>query len=221
MGAKRLVLRVLKGICLLLVGVGGGPLAGLPMAYGESLWLRSTTNERGMFSDRKAYRVGDVVKVIVNISSATDKAGLKLSRDEKRENSTLDNPAYQYFLKKAAKLIHANVEASDLHSTSAHKGSGEVKIDTLDAFATFTVTVIDVLPNKNLVLEGSRQLKLADQLVFTSLRGIARIDDISRSNEIEASKIADMHFEIFTEGSITDVQEKGMVTRLNDVTNLF
>ncbi len=209
-------------LCVLfLLSLGGGLVLPFNKAYGESLWLRSTTNERGMFSDRKAYRVGDVVKVIVNISSATDKAGLKLSRDEKREASTLDNPAYQYFLKKAAKIINANLEPSDLHSTSAHKGSGEVKIDTLDAFATFTVTVIDVLPNKNLVLEGSRQLKLADQLVFTSLRGIARADDISRTNEIDASKIADMHFEIFTEGSITDVQEKGLVTRLNDVTNLF
>ncbi len=209
-------------LCVLFfLSLGGGLVLPFHKAYGESLWLRSTTNERGMFSDRKAYRVGDVVKVIVNISSATDKAGLKLSRDEKRENSTLDNPAYQYFIKKAAKIINANLEPSDLHSTSAHKGSGEVKIDTLDAFATFTVTVIDVLPNKNLVLEGSRQLKLADQLVFTSLRGIARADDISRTNEIDASKIADMHFEIFTEGSITDVQEKGLVTRLNDVTNLF
>jgi flagellar L-ring protein FlgH len=211
----------LKGM-LAFIGLSTLAWGGFPCtSYAESLWLRSTTNERGMFSDRKAYRIGDVLKVIINISSATDKAGIKLSRDEKRENSTLDNPAYQYFLKKAAKIINANVEQSDMHSTSAHKGSGEVKIETLDALATFTVTVIDVLPNKNLVLEGSRQLKIADQLVFTSLRGIARADDISRNNEIDASKIADMHFEMLTEGSITDVQGKGIVTRLNDVTNLF
>ena len=71
----------------------------------------------------------------------------------------------------------------------------------------------DVLPNKNLVVEGRRQTAFAGEAQEVILRGIVRTEDITSNNTIYSFNVADSSISFISKGSISDSQRKGWFTR--------
>jgi flagellar L-ring protein precursor FlgH len=184
----------------------------------ESLWLKSTTDEHGMFAQRKARYVGDILTVKIDESLVTK---MKVATNQQKTASTFNNPLQLYLFHQLARKYRADITQDKLSSTSQHAADAEVGISDQIFTTTFSVTVIDVLPNKNLVIEGVRCLKFSDQTVFTTLRGLVRSDDVGSDNTVASSKIADMHVEALAEGSLSDTVAKGLLQRANDTINLM
>ena len=78
------------------------------------------------------------------------------------------------------------------------------------------VQVIDKLPNGNLVIEGIRQVGFGKERQFASLRGIIRPYDITITNTIPSTAVADARIEYVSEGSLTQSQKKGWLLRLDE-----
>jgi flagellar L-ring protein precursor FlgH len=78
------------------------------------------------------------------------------------------------------------------------------------------VLVTDVLPNGNLVIEGVRVVTFSGETQYVSLHGLVRPDDITSANTVASSNIADVRIEFVSEGSLTDAQKKGWLTKLYD-----
>jgi flagellar L-ring protein precursor FlgH len=76
------------------------------------------------------------------------------------------------------------------------------------------VTVTDVLPNGNLVIEGVRVVSFSGETQYVVLRGIVRRDDIARDNSVVSTNIADARVEFHSEGSLTDAQKRGWLARI-------
>ena len=76
------------------------------------------------------------------------------------------------------------------------------------------VLVTAVLPNGNLIIEGVRRVVSAGETQHVVLHGIVRTDDVSPSNTVLSSNIADARVEFISEGSLTDAQRKGWLARL-------
>ncbi len=72
----------------------------------------------------------------------------------------------------------------------------------------------DVLPNGNLVIQGVRRVVSAGETQHVVLHGIVRSDDISPANTVASSNVADARVEFINEGSLTDAQKKGWLTKL-------
>jgi flagellar L-ring protein precursor FlgH len=83
------------------------------------------------------------------------------------------------------------------------------------------VTVVDVLPNGNLVIEGSRFVSYSGEKQYATLRGIVRLDDITNTNTVASSSIADARVEFLSEGTISASQRKGWLSRVIDTVNPF
>jgi flagellar L-ring protein precursor FlgH len=81
--------------------------------------------------------------------------------------------------------------------------------------------VIDVLPNKNLVIEGTRQTSFGGEVQDVILRGVLRAEDVSANNTAYSYNIADSTVRIVSRGSISDTSKKGWVTRALDKVNPF
>ena len=87
--------------------------------------------------------------------------------------------------------------------------------------ARSAVQVIDVLPNGNLVVEGTREISFSKERQFVSLHGIIRPYDIQPDNTVASSNVADAQIQVISEGELTDAQKKGWLLRLNDKINPF
>ena len=60
---------------------------------------------------------------------------------------------------------------------------------------TIPVTVVDVLPNGNLVIEGVRVVTFSGETQYVVLHGLVRPDDVSPANAVLSTSIADARVE--------------------------
>jgi flagellar L-ring protein precursor FlgH len=77
--------------------------------------------------------------------------------------------------------------------------------------------VKEVLPNGNLVLEGTRDLKLNKETQQIVISGIVRRDDVRPDNTVLSENMAMAEIRSMgTGGVIADRQRRGILTRLVD-----
>ncbi len=203
-----------------------------------SLWREAVTDERGMFADKRAHRLGDIVTIEV---SETSSSSMNLALNGTKANSGDPNGLAAGVINQlinAASSQQSAIPASDrlkFPSNLLPKASGGPSIiggatratnnttanignstNTLTVNSKMAVQVIDVLPNGNLVIEGIRQVSFSKERQFASLRGIIRPADVSVTNTVASSSVADARIDIVSEGTLTDSQKKGWLMRLDE-----
>ena len=200
-----------------------------------SLWRDGITDERGMFADKRAKRMGDIVTIIVQeTASVSNSVRLKTDKEAKSSvigaassvlNQFLGNIPNHLLNKEVQKNLPAGVTlptppAQVVNGSNDYSGGGDIKNSQTIA-TRCAVQVIDTLPNGNLVLEGVRQVSFSKERQFASFRGIVRAYDIGPDNTVLSSNVADARIEIVSEGTLTEAQKKGWLLRLNDKINPF
>ena len=200
-----------------------------------SLWRDGITDERGMFADKRAKRVGDIVTIVVQeTASVSNTVRLKTDKDAKSSvigvasnvlNQFLGNIPKHNLTKEIQKNLPDGVTlpsppAQVVDGSNSYNGGGDIK-NSQTISTRCAVQVIDTLPNGNLVLEGVRQVSFSKERQFASFRGIVRAYDINPDNTVLSSNVADARIDIVSEGTLTDSQKKGLMLRLNDKINPF
>ena len=82
--------------------------------------------------------------------------------------------------------------------------------------ATITAKVIEVLPNSNMVVESRKEVVVNNEKQIVVLRGIVRPDDISTSNTIASTFVADAQIYLVGDGVLADKQSQGWLVRALD-----
>jgi len=219
----------LLSFCLLLLAAA---------AHGGSLWRDGVTDERGMFADKRAKRVGDILTVVVNENvGMTNALNLTTTKQNDSANaagiegvaSNLVNQFVGNLPGLLGKRFHGAPGSSlptptlptlSVNGTNSFQGGGTITNNqTITARAA--VQVIDVLPNGNLVIEGLREISFSKERQFASLHGIVRPYDIQPDNTVDSTNIAAAQIDIVSEGTLTDAQKKGWLLQLNDKINPF
>jgi flagellar L-ring protein precursor FlgH len=191
-------------------------LAGAPV-LADSLWHEPTAPS--MFADRKAFAVGDILTIVVQESSTATK-----NNETKTSKATSLNAALETFLYSPAAstlLTHAGqMPAMKFDSTHTFDGGGSIN-NNEQIVANVSVRVVDVLPNKNMVVEGTRHTSFAGEQQDIILRGIVRPEDIAANNTVFSYNVADATVKIINKGAVTDTQRKGWFTKLFEVLTPF
>lgn len=185
----------------------------------ESLWLKSERTGKGMYADRTASHIGDILTVHVDETARfTFSATTSTSKD-----SSVANEVTQFLFTPAASsfgTVNGELPGTYLGGSTSHNGSGSVtNQQTLST--SFSVRVIDRLPNDVLVLEGVRQTSAGGETYFMVLTGYVRTDDVATDNTVQSSMIADARIERIAEGTLSDAQRKGWLMKINDFINPF
>lgn len=188
-----------------------------PTAVGDSLWKKEVA--RPMFSDKRASRAGDLLTVIVqeNNSASKDKNS-KTSKSSSMDASIasfLYGPAASSLLTKAGQM-----PALKYNLKNDFDGGGAIK-NSEQIIARIGVRVIDVLPNGNLVIEGTRETAFSGEQQTIVLRGVVRPDDILAGNNVSSSCIADATIKFVSNGTLSDSQKKGWFNRIWDKISPF
>jgi flagellar L-ring protein precursor FlgH len=182
------------------------------LAPAQSLWKDDAS--KPMFSDKRATAVGDIITIIVQETTTTAKdqktATAKQSGIDASVSTFLYSPAASGLLTK-----NGQMPAVKLQSKSDFNGGGTVA-NTERIVARAAVTVIDVLPNRNLVIEGKRDTAFSGEKQTVTLRGIVRPEDVAANNTVFSYNISDATVQIISKGTISDSQRKGWFTRIWD-----
>ena len=188
-----------------------------PGLVADSLW--PTNANRSMLADRRASRTGDIVTIIVQESVSSQNS--QSSKADKA--SKADNAITQFLFPLAASAAGTKKGAypgTAFDGSNSFESSGAISNKaTLTSRAAVLVT--DVLPNGTLVLEGVRQVAMGGERQYMVLRGIVRPEDISSYNTFPSTSIANATLEVIAEGSLTDTQKKGWLTKLYETLRLY
>ena len=104
----------------------------------------------------------------------------------------------------------------NFNSTSSSTGNGDInRSEQINLSVPAVVT--QVLPNGNLVIKGSQEVRVNFELRQLTIAGIVRPSDISRENTIAYDRIAEARISYGGRGRITEVQQPGWGQQLYDI----
>jgi flagellar L-ring protein precursor FlgH len=177
-----------------------------------SIWHDNSAQP--MFSDRRANSVGDIITIIVQENNSTSKDNnTKTSKQSGIDASIgtfLYSPGASGFLTKGGQMPAMKVD-----SKSSFNGGGAIN-NSEKIIARIAVRVVDVLPNRTLIIEGSRDTAFSGEQQTMTLRGLVRADDVAANNTVYSYNVADATIKFTSKGTISDAQRKGWFTKLWD-----
>ncbi len=155
-----------------------------------------------LFQDRRAYRVGDILTVVLDEKTESDKsASTQFGKDSSVAVAapTLGATTYP---EGAASLEASRDFDGAAASTQGNRLTGSI-----------TVTVYDVLPNGVLRVRGEKWLKLNQGDEYIRLTGNVRVDDIQADNTLSSQRIADARITYAGRGTFADSNTAGWLTQ--------
>jgi flagellar L-ring protein precursor FlgH len=172
---------------------------------------------RSPFQDLRANQVGDLITVnIVETSRANKKATTKTGRESSINAGISNLLGWETKIGKLGVPAAFNNEAMFKASMeNEFDGSGETtRNETMTA--SITARVIDVTPNGNLFIRGSRKVKVNNEAQYITLTGLVRPADISPDNTVLSTYIAEAAIEYTGSGPVSDKQSPGWLMRAVD-----
>jgi len=174
-------------------------------AQGSSGSIYSVANARPLFEDRRARFIGDIITInIIEKVQASKKSGTTAERSQ-----TLDAGVPTLVGTPFKGVSNLSVSAND---TNKFSGKGE-NSSTADFTSTITTTVIEVLPNGNLLVSGEKQIGLKEGEEFVRFSGVVNPNTITTANTVQSTQVADARIEYKANGFIDEAQSMGWLGR--------
>jgi flagellar L-ring protein precursor FlgH len=186
-------------------------------AQPQSLWRDDVS--KPMYADKRATGIGDIVTIVVQENTTANK-----NNETKTERQSSLNAAITSFLYSpgASSLLTKKGQLPAIAFASDHKHDGSGSINNSETIVAYVAArVIDVLPNRNLVIEGRRETAFGGEHQTVVLRGMVRQDDVAANNTVFSYNVADASIHIISSGTVTDSQNKGWFNRIWDKVNPF
>ncbi|MCZ8544454.1 flagellar basal body L-ring protein FlgH [Mesorhizobium qingshengii] len=162
-----------------------------------SLW---DDRQSRLFTDPRALSQGDILTVKIKIN---DRANFKNQNDRSR---TANRKLGFDLSAQWDKWSTAGKGAGTLNSATDTTADGEIKrSETLELNVAAIVT--DVLPNGNLMIRGSQEVRVNAELRVLTIAGIVRPADIGAENTIPYERIAEARISYGGRGRITEIQQ--------------
>ena len=191
-------------------------LLGLPCyqasaGYG-SLWSDNSAQPRSIFADKKAHSIGDIVTIVIQENNGATRNNNTTTAKKASEDASI--ASFLYGPTASALLTKGGVYPAMKYSTASSFNGGGTINNSETINAQLSVRVIDVLPNGNLVIEGHRQTAFSGEKQDAILRGTIRADDVTPSNTVLSSQVADATIQFINNGVVTDNQRRGWFTTI-------
>jgi flagellar L-ring protein precursor FlgH len=186
----------------------------------------STAQFRPLFEDPRARNVGDTLIITLNERTSANRssnasAEKTATADVTADMSSLTNisgvvkglPGAAIARNIAGRAKAAGDSVNGLSADSTLEFEGKGSSSAQNAFTgTITATVLEVLPNGNLVVAGEKQVAVSSEEEVIRVSGVVNPSDLVR-NAVTSSKIADLRLEYRGRGFGDDVNAPGWLSR--------
>jgi flagellar L-ring protein precursor FlgH len=179
-------------------------------ASANSLWRNGSRN---FFNDQRASKVGDILQVSVQIADTA-----QLANETVANRTSSAKAGFSNLFGLETVLLHAlpGLSTSNLiNSSSALASDGKGSVNRSETINTVISAVITgVLPNGNLTIEGDQEVLVNNEMRRVAIAGIVRPQDITSTNTISNSQIAQARIEYGGKGQLTQIQKSPSVNGL-------
>lgn len=162
-----------------------------------SLW---DDRQSHLFTDARALSIGDVMTVFISIN---DRAKFSNESERSRVAARKLGIGGKY---DANGVGGSGSAGFDIGSSSTSAGAGQTERSE-NLRLSVAAIVTDVLPNGNLVISGSQEVRVNAELRVLTIGGIVRPADIGASNTIPYERIAEARISYGGRGRLTEVQQ--------------
>ena len=160
-----------------------------------------------LFEDPKPYRVGDILTIMLEESTSASKTAATSTKKDDEVN--IDIPTIF-----GTTPTHNGNQLWDLSMAPTREFEGEGDSSQSNSLSgEITVTVVDVLQNGNLVVQGEKWFTLNRGKEYIRVAGVVRPQDIQSDNTITSSKLADAQIAYSGEGFVADSNKQGWFSR--------
>jgi flagellar L-ring protein FlgH len=160
---------------------------------------------RPLFEDRRARHVGDVLTIVINEKT---QAGKQASSDASKTG------AIDSSISAVSGLPLKTFQGMGVRADSSAEYADKSALNSSNSFSgSVTVTVIEVLPNGNLVIAGEKQIGLDKGTEYIRLSGVVQPDTIQVGNTVSSAKVADARFEYRTSAKFDKAEMMGWLAR--------
>ena len=167
--------------------------------------IYQATAYRPLFEDRRARHVGDVLTIVINEKT---QAGKQASSNASK-NSEVDSS-----ISAVAGLPLKMFQGVGLNAEAATSYDDKSALNSSNTFSgSVTVTVIEVLPNGNLIVAGEKQIALDKGTEYVRLSGVVQPDTIQAGNTVSSAKVADARIEYRTSAKFDTAEVMGWLGR--------
>ncbi len=160
---------------------------------------------RPMFEDRRARMVGDMLTIAINERTSAGKS----AANSASKTGSVDFAAPTLFGIPSTTTAKAALSARSSNKFE-DKGS-EASSNTFSG--TITVTVIEVLPNGNLVVSGEKQVALDKGVEYVRFSGVVNPDNLTAGNVVPSTQVADARVEYRTNSRIDKAEMMSQLAR--------
>lgn len=160
-----------------------------------------------LFQDTKARQPGDLLTILlVERTQASTSASTAVKKDS---SASLSAPS---LFGAPVTANGRNLLEADVSGGRSFSGKGDsAQSNRLDG--SLTVTVVERLPNGNLVVRGEKHLRLNQSNEVIQLQGIVRPADINPDNSIPSSRVADARIVYGGRGPVAQSNVMGWLSR--------
>jgi flagellar L-ring protein precursor FlgH len=170
----------------LVLGVGHSLQAG-------SIWAKRDNNMKTLYADDVARNIGDILTILISEDSKVDN---KAKRDLQKETAR----SSEFNGRLDIEDIIPSMPGFTMNATAANELKSKADYKDERSFVDrVTVVVVDILPNGNLVVIGTRDRNIAGDVQKIEVTGIVRPSDISFDNTVKSEQVA--NFQIMTKNA--------------------
>ncbi|MFY9180461.1 MAG: flagellar basal body L-ring protein FlgH [Venatoribacter sp.] len=161
----------------------------------------------GLYTDQQARRVGDIITVIFDEAYRSSK-----SAETKQDKSSQVGVSPGKIFGSTPSFNGITMEM-DMNSKQKFSGKGDA--DRSNSLrGQISVTVSDILPNGVLRIRGEKWLTLSEGDEYIRISGLIRPQDISPTNTVASSKVADARISFGGRGNLNNTTKQGWFGRM-------
>jgi len=176
-----------------------------------SIWAKRDKNMKALYADDVARQIGDVLTIKITEDSKVDNKAKRDLKKETDKSSSFDG-------KLGIDHILPSIPGftMDAESTNELKSKADYK-DERKFIDSVTVVVVDILPNRNLVVMGTRHRNIAGDIQTIEISGIVRPSDIEFDNTVKSEQVADFRLVTRNDGISAPYTRPGWLGRIFDI----
>ena len=189
-----------------------------PTTGANSLWR---VGARAFFNDQRAHRVGDILTVNIAIDDSA-----QTQNQTSAQRTTSNATGFPHILgleSSLGRVLPGGFDpANALETSSSTNSAGQGQIRRAEQIRlTVAAVVTAVLPNGNMVIQGTQEVRTNGELRQLTVSGLVRPEDISASNTIRHTQIAEARISYGGRGDISVVQRTPAGTAILQRINPF
>lgn len=184
-----------------------------------SIWAKRDKNMKAIYADDVARQIGDILTIKITEASKVDN---KAKRDMKKETdrSTTFAGGPDFSPQGTLDRLLPEQLLPGLNTTASSDNELKSKADYKDERKfedEVSVVVIDIMPNNNLIVMGTRSRNIAGDIQTIEVSGIVRPSDVAFDNTVKSEKVADFRIVTKNSGISAPYTKPGWLGKIFDI----